>query len=316
MTAVGVTPRSFRQTPGEHQRMLTTSDLEVRYPSADRPLGENEMIELFHGCRGAIVGLDAVTERVLAECGLEVLVRYGAGVDNVDLVAASRLGVRVANTPGMNAASVAELAIGLMFALARRITEHNRVVHQGGWKRTVGFELAGRRIGVLGLGAIGRCVADRAAGVGMTVVGHDPLATLAGVPLVSFDELVETSDVISIHAPLTDATARLFDTDAIARMRPGSLLINTSRGGIVDEPALAAALSRGHLAGAAVDCFETEPPGAANPLLGIDNLIALPHCGAATVEAAERTGVLAVDELLRGLAGEPMLNQLALPTPD
>jgi D-3-phosphoglycerate dehydrogenase / 2-oxoglutarate reductase len=315
MTAVAVTPRSFRQTPGEHHRLLQMSGLEVRQPSQQRVLAEDDLISLFRGCRGAIVGLDPISERVISECQLDVLVRYGAGVDNVDLTAAARFGVRVANTPGTNSASVSELAIGLMFALARRITEHNRLVHEGQWDRGVGIELAGRRLGLLGLGAIGRGVADRARCLGMTVVAHDPLTGAHDTPLVSFDELLKTSDLISIHAPLTDATRGLFDAQSIARMRQGSMLINTSRGGIVDETALAAALREGHLAGAAVDCFDTEPPDPTNPLIGLDNLIALPHCGAATVEAAVRTGVLAVEELLRGLSGEPMVNEVAPPRP-
>jgi phosphoglycerate dehydrogenase-like enzyme len=149
----------------------------------------------------------------------------------------------------------------------------------------------------------------------MEVVAHDPFARVGDTRLVSVDELLETSDLISVHAPLTDATRGLLDAESIGRMRPGSMLINTSRGGIVDELALAAALRRGHLAGAAVDCFDTEPPDPANPLIGLDNLIALPHCGAATVEAAVRTGVLAVEEMLRCLRGEPMLNELPPPAP-
>jgi phosphoglycerate dehydrogenase-like enzyme len=313
MTAVAVTPRSFRQTPGEHHRLLDQSGLDVRYPSVARPLAEDELIGLLRGCRGAIVGLDPVSQRVLDECRLDVVVRYGAGLDTIDLSAASRARVRVANTPGTNAASVAELAIGLMFALARRVTEHNQIVHQGEWRRSIGVELAGRRLGVLGLGAIGQRVAARAAALGMDVVGHDPFASAHDISLVSFDELLETSDVVSVHVPLNDATARLFDAVAIGRMRPGSFLVNTSRGGIIDEAALAAALRGGHLAGAAVDCFEEEPPEPANQLLGLDNLIALPHCGAATTEAAVRTGVLAVEELLRGLAGEPMRGEVELP---
>jgi D-3-phosphoglycerate dehydrogenase / 2-oxoglutarate reductase len=313
MTAVAVTPRSFRQTPGEHHRLLDASGLEVRYPSVDRPLTEDELIALLRGCRGAIVGLDPVSRRVLDECRPEVVVRYGAGLDTIDLSAASRARVRVANTPGANAASVAELAIGLMFALARRVTQHNDIVRQGEWRRVIGVELAGRRLGVLGLGAIGRGVAARAAALGMEVVAHDPFAETEDVRLVSFDELLETCDVVSVHVPLSDATTHLFDAAAIERMRPGSFLINTSRGGIVDEAALADALRAGHLAGAAVDCFEAEPPDPSNPLLGLDTVIALPHCGAATTEAAVRTGVLAVEELLRGLAGEPMLGEVALP---
>jgi D-3-phosphoglycerate dehydrogenase / 2-oxoglutarate reductase len=305
MTTVAVTPRGFRQSPGRHQQVLADSGFEVRYPTQERPLAAPELRQLLNGCAGAILGVDDASADVLVGSGLRVLVRFGIGLDNVDLAAARAEGIRVSRTLGATTTSVAELAIGLMLAAARGIPQLDRTVRSGSWTRLTGIELAGRTLGLVGTGRIGREVAQRARALGMDVIGHDPAADPRDVPLVEFDELISRADVVSIHAPLTEMTRHMFNSSVLSRMRPASILVNTARGGIVDEAALAVALEQGPLHAAALDSFEEEPLGD-SPLRDLPNAILTPHCGASTLEAVERAGVLAVEELCRGIAGAPL----------
>jgi D-3-phosphoglycerate dehydrogenase / 2-oxoglutarate reductase len=297
MSAVAVTARSFRQVHGEHQELLRATGLPVRYAEADRPLGEDELVELVRGCWGLIVGVDPVSAAVLDAGPLQVVVRFGSGTDNVDLEAARRRGVRVAATPGANARSVAELAIGLLLALARHLVLHDREVRSGSWSRHTGIELAGRRLGVVGYGAVGRQVAGIARAIGMEVTATDPMVREADVPLVDLESLLAASDAVTLHAPLADDTRGMIGAAELGRMQRQALLINTSRGGLVDERALAEALAAGRIRGAAFDTFEREPPEGSR-LLELDNFIASPHAGGATVEAVTRAGVAAVRVLL------------------
>jgi D-3-phosphoglycerate dehydrogenase / 2-oxoglutarate reductase len=296
---IAVTARGFRQVPGQHQELLLAAGLPVRYPATDRPLQEDELVELVRGCWGLIVGLDPVTAAVLDAGPLRVVVRLGSGTDNVDLAAAARRGVRVAATPGANARSVAELAVGLLLALARHLVAHDRQVRSGSWSRRTGIELAGRRLGIVGYGAVGRQVAGIAGALGMEVAATDPFLREADVPLVDLETLLAQADAVTLHVPLADDTRGMIGAAELARMRPQALLINTSRGGLVDERALAEALAAGRIGGAAFDAFEHEPPWS-SPLLEADNFVASPHAGGATVEAVTRAGAAAVRELLAG----------------
>ena len=311
MTTVAVTPRGFRETPGPHQDLLAASGVDIRYATQQRPLTADELAVLLEGCTGVILGVDEAPGSTLRRAtDLTTIVRFGIGTDNVDLEVARELGIRVSRTVGATTTSVAELALGLMLAAARSIPQMDRGVHAGSWSRPNGIELAGRTLGLVGTGRIGREVAVRARAFGMTVIGHDPLAEPDGIPLVGLAELVARSDVVSIHAPHTPQTHHLVDATFLAAMRPGSLLVNSARGGIVDEDALAHALQHGPLAAAALDSFEHEPLPDTSPLRGLPNVVLTPHCGAATVDAIVRAGVLAVEELMRGLANEPMLHDL------
>jgi len=304
MSAVAVTARAFRQVPGEHHDLLRAAGLQARFAEVDRPLEERELVDLVRGCWGLIVGLDPVTAAVLDAGPLRVVVRFGSGTDNIDLAAAGQRGAKVASTPGANARSVAELTIGLLLALARHLVLHDREVRSGAWSRHTGIELAGRRLGIVGYGAVGRQVAAIARALGMEVVASDPFVREADVPLVDLKALLTSSDAVTLHAPLADDTRGMIGAAELARMRPHALLVNTSRGGLVDERALAETLAAGRIRGAAFDAFEREPPEA-SPLLALDNFIASPHAGAATVEAARRTGVAAVRELLAGRPSGP-----------
>jgi phosphoglycerate dehydrogenase-like enzyme len=311
MTDIAVTARSFRRAPGRHHEMLAELGFAARYPESDAPLPAAALRALVSGCAGAIVGLDEVGADVLAVAGLRVIVRFGSGTDNVDLAAARRLGVQVAATPGANAVSVAELTLSLMLGLARQVTVMDRTVRSGSWQRPLGRELQGRRLGIVGAGSVGLEVARRARCLGMEIVAYDPrVAAAPGLTMVPFGELLGTADVISIHCPLTEQTAGLFGPPELRRMKPGAFLVNTARGGIVDEAALARVLADGHLAGAALDCFASEPL-TASPLLDIGNVILTPHAGGATLEAAERAGLIAVGEIARALSGRDLQHRVS-----
>jgi D-3-phosphoglycerate dehydrogenase/(S)-sulfolactate dehydrogenase len=256
--------------------------------------------------RAALAGVHALVVRsatkVTAEAlegadVLRVIGRAGIGVDNVDVAAASRRGIVVMNTPGGNAVTAAEHAVALLCSLARRIPQATASVKAGRWEkaRFKGVELADKTLGVVGLGNIGRLVAERARGLRMRVVAHDAYlspeaAEKLGVDLVPLDELLARADAVTLHVPLTPETRGMLDAARLAKMKPGALLINAARGGLVDEAALCEALAAGRLGGAALDVFATEPPGA-SPLLALDNLICTPHLGASTEEAQERVAL-------------------------
>ncbi len=227
---------------------------------------------------------------------LRVIGRAGIGVDNVNLPAATRQGIVVMNTPGGNAVSVAELTLALMISLARRLPFADASTRAGGWekKSLEGAELAGKKLGILGLGRIGLEVARRARGFEMELLACDPyvpqvVAREAGVRLLSMDQVLAEADYLSLHLSLTPETQQLLDAGAFAKMKPGARLINCSRGELVDEAALLAALQSGRLAGAALDVFAHEPP-AASPLLALPQVIATPHIAGSTREAQERVG--------------------------
>ncbi len=269
-----------------------------------------ELIAALAGVQGLLVrGATKVTADVLrAAPSLKVVVRAGTGLDNVDRAAAKEAGVVVANTPNANSVSVAELAIGLMLALERHIAPASSDLRRGVWEKSkyAGRELAGRTLGIFGFGRIGREVATRARAFDMHVTAYDPLYDSAGegfswVRMVKRDELFAQADVLTLHVPLTADTKDAIGAREFGLMKKDAVLVNCSRGGVVNEDALFAALSAGTIRGAASDVFATEPPGEI-PLLGLPNLLALPHLGASTAEAQKRAGTEAADILVAELA--------------
>jgi D-3-phosphoglycerate dehydrogenase / 2-oxoglutarate reductase len=231
------------------------------------------------------------------------------GVDNVDLDAARQRGIIVTNTPGANSVSVAELALGLILALARQIPEAVEAVHQGKWPRYAGISLEGKTIGILGLGAIGKQLAKRLAGFDCKILGYDPYADPAfaennAIELASMEQVVARADFLSLHLPLLPETRRLVNETFLSRMKTGSYLVNTSRGEVVDECALLNALQSGHLKGAGLDAFTVEPPDPQNPLLKLPQVIATPHLGAQTDGATSNMGWFAMRDCLAVLQNE------------
>lgn len=244
---------------------------------------------------------------------LRAVVRAGVGVDNIDVAAATRRGIVVMNTPSGNTVSTAEHTLALLLALARHIPAADASVKQGRWERSkwVGTQLAGKTLGIVGLGRIGREVARRAAAFDMKIIGFDPFLTAEraaqmGVEAMpTLDTLLERCDILTLHVPLTDETRHMIGPRHLARMKPGAWLINCARGGLVDEKALGEALASGHIGRAALDVFEVEPPPPDHPLLRVPNLLCTPHLGASTVEAqrcvAMEAAQLMADFLSRGI---------------
>ena len=239
---------------------------------------------------------------------LRVIGRAGAGVDNVDVVAATANQTLVMNTPGGNNNAVAELTLGLLFGLARRLSEANASTKAGKWEKSklVGVELEGRTLGLVGLGGIGRIVARKAAALGMAVLGYDPAVSAAdmagcGATKADFDELLSRADVVSLHLPLVPATRGMVNAAVFTKMKRGSWLVNASRGGIVVEADLLAALQSGQLGAAAVDVFDSEPTSPDNPLLALANVLASPHIGASTREAQDNVGIQIAHQVVRYL---------------
>ena len=264
-----------------------------------------------------------VTAEVLADAErLQVIGRAGAGVDNIDVDAATRRGIVVMNTPGGNTVSACELTLAMMLALARRLPQASGRVKAGEWPRKEfqGVELQGKCLGIIGLGRIGTEVARRAQAFGMEVVAHDPFvpperARRLEVKLLPIDGLLAASHVITVHSPGNADTTRLLDAAAFAKMKDGVLLVNCARGSIIDEAALADALASGKVAGAALDVFETEPP-TGSPLLAFDNVIATPHVGATTVEAQTNVAIEIAHQVVDALRGEPPRNAINAPAVD
>jgi len=262
---------------------------------------------------------DRVDGALLRACPrLRVISSCSVGVDHIDLAAASARGIPVGHTPGVLVETTADLAFGLLLAAARRIPEADRYLREGRWSfahrwdpdALLGRDLHGATLGIVGLGAIGRAIARRAAGFGMRVLGWSRTPrSLPGVEACALDRLLAESDFVSVHVALTPETRGLIGQRALAGMRTGAILVNAARGGIVDEAALAAALASGKLAGAALDVFAQEPLDPASPLLAAPNLVLTPHIGSASVATRTRMADLAVENLLAGLEGRRLPSQ-------
>jgi D-3-phosphoglycerate dehydrogenase len=257
----------------------------------------------------------ACTESLMAACRkLKVVGRYGAGLDTVDLPAATRLGIAVVHAPGSNSQSVAEHAVMLMLNCAKKTRQVDAMTRKAEWgpQRSAGVrELGGKTLGIIGVGSIGRIVARIAGqGFGMKVLGYDPyvppeeLARRGVEPVKSLDELLPQVDVLTCHTPLTPETRGMINERTLALMKPGAIFVNTSRGPVQQEHALFEALTRGRLAAAGLDVFEQEPVGADNPLLNLDNVVCTSHIAGVTEEAHRAIGMMVTSEMLRVLRGE------------
>jgi len=278
-----------------------------------RGLSETELLPLVAEIDAWIVrGGTKVTRRLIeASPRLRWVARAGAGLDNIDVAAAKERGIAVLNVPGANAVAVAELMFGLLLGLLRQIPAADASVRRGEWDKSpyMGRELRGKTLGIVGLGKIGRAVAQRARGFEMTCVGHDPLVPDAQVRAMDveplgLDALLARADILTLHVPLTPETKGMIGPTQIARMPRGAILVNAARGGLVDESALLAALETGALSGAALDVFAGEPPKG-SPLLSHPRVVLTPHIGAATVEAQEAVGEEIVKLLLAQMETTP-----------
>jgi len=305
-----VTPTSYGKNDARLKTELEMQVGEVIYNPTGKPLTSAEVGQLLPGIDGYIAGLDGIDANALKSADkLKVIARYGVGVDNVDLAEAQKKGIVVTNTPGANSVSVAELALGLILALARQIPEAVEAVHQGKWPRYSGTSLEGKTIGILGLGAIGKQLARRLSGFDCKIMAFDPFADALfakenHIELAPLDDVRAKSDFLSLHLPLLPETRGIVNGNFLSKMKKGSFLINTSRGEVVDEDALLHAIQSGHIKGAGLDAFITEPPDPMNQLLTLPQVIATPHLGAQTDGATSNMGWLAMRDCLAVLKND------------
>ena len=305
-----------RWIPDEAVKVLAEAG-EVAVSTADRPLSPAELHEFAAGASAVVGMLHDRLDGALADAvgpGLKVVANVAVGYDNVDVPALAERGVVVTNTPGVLTDATADLAFGLLLAVTRRLGEGERLLRsRTPWSFHLGFLLGsglqGKTLGIVGLGEIGRAVAKRAEAFGMSIVYSGRSKQDTDAEFVSFEELLERSDVVSLHCPLTPQTRHLIDAAALRAMKPGAYLVNTTRGPVVDEAALADALEAGEIAGAALDVFEHEPDVEPR-LLGRDDVVLSPHLGSATVETRTAMAVLAARNVAAVLAGRPPLTEV------
>jgi phosphoglycerate dehydrogenase-like enzyme len=308
-----ITTSKFRGYGDRARSFLAEHGCELLDHTACGAMDEARLIALVPDADALIAGPEPVTARVIAAAPrLRVVNAPGVGYDHIDVTAATRHRIAVCTCAGANRYAVAELALGLMLGLARRIPQIDRAVRAGEWPKVVGPELRGKTLGIVGLGQIGKSLATMAHGLGMRVLATDAFPDsgfadahhLAYVPLA---RLLAEADFVSLHCPLTSETRRLIGSEALARMKPTAYLVNTARGGLVDEGALLHALREGRIAGAALDVFEDEPQAANSPFADLDNAILSSHLGGATKEAFDRSLDMALTNVVRVLRDEPPL---------
>jgi len=305
-----------RWIPDEAVKLLAEAG-EVAVSPANRPLTKDELHEFAAGASAVVGMLHDRLDGALADAagpGLKVVANVAVGYDNVDVPALAERGVVVTNTPGVLTDATADLAFGLLLAITRRLGEGERLLRsRTPWSFHLGFLLGsglqGKTLGIVGLGEIGRAVAKRAEAFGMSIVYTGRSKQDTDAEFVSLEELLARSDVVSLHCPLTPETRHLIDAAALRAMKPGAYLVNTTRGPVVDEPALADALEAGEIAGAALDVFEHEPDVEPR-LLGRDDVVLSPHLGSATVETRTAMAVLAARNVAAVLAGRPPLTEV------
>lgn len=306
-----ITPKSFKNYKDKAYQLLQDKGYEIIENNLGRTMTEEEIIELAKDeVVGIIIGVDPLPANVLEQCkNLRAISKYGVGMDNIDLNRAGELGILVKNAVGTNSISVAEHAIGLMFASARHIPSVAAGVKAYGWERSIGMELTNKSLGILGGGQIGKEVAKRATALGMKVTIYDPYFTdydfLEKYNIQTEEELSEVlkaSDVLSLHLPATEQTKGLINAKTLKLMKPTAILINTSRGELVDEKALYDALVNQEIAAAAQDVYSSEPPEQGDRLVALPNFILTPHIGAFTHEAVERMAMVSTENLINMLA--------------
>ncbi len=278
-----VTTSSFGERRNDSVDALVAAGISLVFNPFGRRLNESEARDLFleHDPVGAVAGVEPLTDSVMASAPrLRAIARCGTGMDSVDREAAARRGIRLSNTPDAPAVAVAELTIALILCVLRRVAEADRALRSGTWKALTGGLLGARALGLVGYGRIGRRVAALARPFGGKIVAADPFVEAADVPILALDELLATSDVVSLHS--AGGALRLGERE-LALMKPGAILINTARGELVDEPSLVKALDAGHLAGAGLDVFESEPYS--GPLTRFPSVVLTAHMGSYAAEA-------------------------------
>jgi len=310
-----ITPRSFASASDKPMKMLTEKGYEIQLNDIGRPYKKEEMLKLIRDVDGIIIGIDELSAEIIEKANaLKVISKYGIGLDNIDINMATNNKIIVTNTPTANLDAVADLAFGLILSLARRIPEADKKTKSGAWEKIIGKSVWEKTLGIIGLGKIGRQVVKRAQGFKMNILVFDLIkdkkfAQKCGIKYVNLEELLQKSDYITIHIPLNDATRDMISYEELEKIKEGAFLINTSRGGIVDEGALYNALRNNKLRGAALDVYNNEPPREST-LKELDNVIMTPHIGAYTEEAIENMSIQAAQNLIDVLEGREPQNRV------
>jgi phosphoglycerate dehydrogenase-like enzyme len=305
MPTVLIGPGTLRNLPGPFREILTAAGFDCIDLAGEHTLTEPELRAALPEADALIAGAEGITADLIAGAPrLRAIARTGVGYDAVDVAAATARAIPVLITPGTNQESVAEQAFALLLALTRNVVNNHNKIRAGGWDRTLVQPLRGKTLGLVGLGRIGRAMATRALAFGMSVVAFDPFAADAdfedrhGIRRLSLDDVLATSEVVSLHSPLTAETRGLINRATLAKMRPGSYLINTARGGLVVESDLAESLTSGHLAGAGLDVLNNEPPEPGNPLLDLPNVVLSPHMGGIDTKSMADMAVMAAHSIV------------------
>lgn len=305
MARVVITPAVFFHVPGPYVSLLREAGFEVTYPPVPNPSTFEATLACLQGASAVIAGGEYFTPELLAQLpDLRVIARAGVGYDRVNVPAATARNIAVTITPTANHECVAEHTFSLLLAVARNTVPHHHDVQAGDWSRKLVLPLRTRTLGLAGLGRIGRSVAIRAAAFRMRVIACDPFADPEfvqkyGIELVDFRTLLAQSDYLSLHMPLNEHTHGIMNQAAFSQMKPGSFLVNTARGGLVNEADLYAALTSGHLGGAGLDVFEQEPTPVTNPLLSLPNVVASPHVGGGDTQSNEDMGTESAKNILQ-----------------
>ncbi|MCQ4637423.1 phosphoglycerate dehydrogenase [Anaerovorax odorimutans] len=306
-----ITSRSFGQISDEPLGMLEAAGYQVDFYNRD--FDPTEFENKIGDYQVLIIGGHEFPAKTIKRCtGLELILKHGTGLDNIPLKAAREAGIKVCNAPGTNANAVADLTFGLILDLARRISYADRTVRNGEWKTVTGCDVFGKTLGLLGFGAIARNVALRARGFSMKILAYDPYLDRIPdefadfVTLAHKDLVLAESDIFSAHLPLNEETRHIISAGTIEKMKPGAFIVNTSRGGIADEQALAVALVSGKLSGAALDVLEREPLSAQNSLRDLDNVVITPHIGMYSKEAMEAVSMICAQNAVSLMKGEPL----------
>ncbi len=309
-----IVPEMLQVADAPCVQRLRDAGFEVRFPGnpqiARGQCSQAESVAELSVAHATIAGGESYSATVLSQLpNLRIIARCGVGYDAVDIPAATARAIPVTITPNSNREAVAELALALLFGVAKSLVANDRQVRAGNWPRRPLTPLRGKTMGIFGLGRIGAALAGRAQALGMHVVATesrpDPqVVEQLKIELVGFDHLLAHSDIISLHCPLNDDTQGLFNADVFARMKPGSILINTARGKIVNEADLIAALQDGHLGGAGLDVYEAEPPARDNPLFKLDNVVLSPHMGGVDEMSLEAMGLEAAECIIKLFQGE------------
>ena len=305
-----VTPRSFGKTDPTLFDRLREAGLTIVRNETGGILSGDQMRSLLADCQGLIVGVDPVNADILSAAPqLKAVAKYGVGLDNIDLDACAARGIAVSRTLGAPTEAVADYALALMLAVARKVPLIDGRCRRRDWSKITSIDLFGKTLGIVGLGSIGRAVARRTKGFSMRILAHDihwdaAYAEANDIERASLDDICARADIITLHIQLDDSTRHCIDARRLSAMKPSAILINTARGELVDNAALLAALQEGRIYGAGLDVFEQEPP-VEDAWYGLDNLVMGSHCSSSTSGATQLMGRMAVDNLLRDLGLAP-----------